>query len=97
MEYAITVVGGLVFGLLLPQQAKVVWATAILGIGFLLVAVLFAISSSYDSAAITQLLLMRHMAGAPRPGLIQLVGVGYVAVIGAAVVTVKLLARSKKH
>lgn len=93
MDYIITAIGGVVFGLLLPPQAKVVWATALLGVGFLLVAVFFAMSSSYDGAATAELLLMKHTAGAPRPGLIQLVGVGYVALIGAFIVTVKLFAR----
>lgn len=97
LDYVITAIGGLVFGLLLPPRAKVVWATVLLGVGFLLVALFFAMSSSYDGTATTQLFLMKHAVGAARPGLIQLVGVGYVALIGAFIVTVKLFARSQRH
>jgi hypothetical protein len=87
MNYLIVVVSGFAFGFLLPARGKAAAAAFLLGVGFLLTAVLFAVSFSYNTPQITDLFLMLDT---PRPGLAQLIAVGYGALFGASVAAGRL-------
>jgi hypothetical protein len=96
VDYLVTLVGGLAFGFLLPPQGKIVAVTFLLGVGFVLVTALFAVSFSYNARQITAVFLMLDSPELTRPGLAQLVVVSYGVLIGTLVVAVKLLLKRSK-
>ena len=98
MEYVIVLVGGVIWGLVVPSSKKAIVGLFALGVVFLLAMVIIAATVySYDPTTIWKMLMLTSSPNVERLGVMQLGAGGYCCILGALVVGVRcLFARSER-